>query len=124
MDAADTSGVLRGERRDDARPVATQRGECLQVRLKQAQESVNLSEVPAVDAVTTWMPAPPEGSLPAMVKTVGKVMVLFKEVLNTIITLQSPKRGKFAIKITPSSSRVTACVAERERLSRFLPHCS
>ena len=45
MDTADTCGVLCGERRDDARPITVQRGERLQVRLKQAPESVHLSKM-------------------------------------------------------------------------------
>ena len=44
VDTADTGCVLRGECCDDARPIAVQRGESLQVCLRQAQESVNLSK--------------------------------------------------------------------------------
>ena len=54
--SVDTSGVLRGGCCDDTCPIAAQRSERLQVRLKQAQESAN-------GPVFTWIPAPPEGSL-------------------------------------------------------------
>ena len=46
VDTADTGGVLCGECCDDTCPTAVQRGEYLQVHLKQAQESVNPPKVP------------------------------------------------------------------------------
>lgn len=45
MDATHTGSVLRGECCDDTRPIAVQCCECLQIRLSQAQGSVNRSKI-------------------------------------------------------------------------------
>jgi hypothetical protein len=45
VETTDTGGVLGGKCCDDTRPMVVQRGKRLRVRLKRAQESVNLSKV-------------------------------------------------------------------------------
>jgi hypothetical protein len=89
VNTADTGGVLGGECCDDTCPIAVQRGEGLQVRLKKCRNQWT-SQVHSVNPVPTWIPAPPEGSLPAMVKTVGKDMTLSKTAMSAKITSQHP----------------------------------
>jgi len=66
----------------------------------------------------TWIPAPSEGSLPAMVNTVNKDMMLVKTGMSATITLQF-RAGKYCdsdnIEWSPEPGH-------RERFSRLLIH--
>lgn len=81
MDSAHTSGVLRGERCDDTGSIAVQRSEGLQIRLQQPQSGLT-SQKCSANAVLTWIPAPPEGSLPAIVRTAGKAISKAKKIMS------------------------------------------
>jgi hypothetical protein len=67
----DALGVLGDERGDDARSVASVRGKRLEVGLRLGQVKLYFSLW-----VRTWIPAPPLGSVPAMVSIEsGSLMV-------------------------------------------------
>lgn len=78
--SADTpdTGVLDGECCDDTCPITDQPGEYLQVRLKQTQESVDLSKI----LRESRRDLAPGGSFPAMVSTADRDMTPVKTALS------------------------------------------